>query len=368
MKVLFCSPYSSAPDVVKGGLNVWGKNIMTYYASHPQANLELVGVSFDRHTQSADDAQGLYVIWKGIIELARPTLTAVRAMRKQRPDAMHICSVARLGLLRDLVLLAAARIYGVRSVLHLHFGRAPELKQANTMEWKLLKLATRWATTVLTMNQPSYEALNALGIGHIDYLPNPLSEDVICQAEDCAANYEHQTGRLLFVGHAFPTKGVVELVEGCKGIDGIELRLVGKVDKEMAEKLRSIAGGDWLTLVGEMPHEQVLQEFAQADMLVFPSYSEGFPYVVLEAMVSRCPIVASRVGAIPDMLTVDSEEPCGICIEPKSAEAVRKAVTAMLADGEQKHAMAERGYERVKREFAMPVVWNRLVEIWKYSK
>ena len=113
-----------------------------------------------------------------------------------------------------------------------------------------------------------------------------------------------------------------------------------------------------------MTHEDVIREFFQADMFVFPSYSEGFPNVILEAMACGCAIVSSDVGAIPEMLDIDGKA-CGVCFKPKSADEVLEAVKSVINDSDLKQRLAANAKERVYNMYAIPMVWKQMVKIWK---
>jgi glycosyltransferase involved in cell wall biosynthesis len=63
-----------------------------------------------------------------------------------------------------------------------------------------------------------------------------------------------------------------------------------------------------------------------ADLFVLPTYTEGFPNVILEAMAAGKAIISTRVGAIPEMLAVDENESCGLVIAPRDAGALVAAL------------------------------------------
>ena len=209
----------------------------------------------------------------------------------------------------------------------------------------------------------------AEGFNHVAYLPNPLGMSALKAVSDGEGKYERVPRRLLYCGHVVVTKGVMELVEGCRQIPNIELRIVGRCTPEIKEQMQANARKSnedisWLNFVGEVTHEDVIREFFQADMFVFPSYSEGFPNVILEAMACGCPIVSSDVGAIPEMLDVDGKA-CGVCFKPKSADEVLEAVKSVIDDSGLKQKLAANAKERVYNMYAIPMVWKQMVKIWK---
>lgn len=368
IKVLLCSPYLSSDDVVKGGINTWGRYIMEYSATDGQSDAEIVPVSFDRFVSSTKGKSIFSRLLRGLQAYKIPVKKAISSMKMDAPDVLHLCTSAGFGLLRDLVLLRKAKRFGIKTVAHFHFGRIPELREQNNWEWKLIRNVIRHCDTAVVMNRPSEETLLAVGFTNVRYLPNPLAMNVLKKIEEIRDRYNRIPRRLLYAGHVIRTKGVYELVEACSQIPNIELRIVGKCTPEVESDLKTIASknndGTWMNIVGEVDHDTVLAELLQADMFVFPSYTEGFPNVILEAMACGCPIVSSDVGAIPEMLDIDGT-PCGICFESRNSQSVQDAILALLGHKERKADFVFRAYNRIETYYTISKVWENLINIWR---
>lgn len=368
MKILFCSPYSDSPEVIKGGINTWGRYIMAYYTQYAKDDVELVPVSFDRYTNVSEGQSVFSRIKAGYKEYACAIGEAVHKMDEKKPEVVHICTAAGLGLFRDLLLLRAAKRRGIKMVVHLHFGRTPELAKGRNWEWKMLLKVLRMCDVPVVMDRSSEKTLFDEGFKNVMYLPNPLGMSTIEAISKQEGKYERIPRRLLYCGHVIKTKGVIELIEGCRHIPNIELRIVGKYLPEIKEQMKSIArksGEDtsWLKFVGEIIHDEVIREFFQADMFIFPSYTEGFPNVIMEAMACGCPIVSSNVGAIPEMLDIDGDA-CGICFSPQSANEVYQAITSLIDNDKMKQTFVAKAKARVNNMYSMPKVWEQLINIW----
>lgn len=368
MKILLCSPYLQLPGIIPGGINVWANNILKYKETIA-SDIDVIPVSFDRRHYVSSDSNIIKRMYLGIEEYFSAIKEATQKMDSGKPDVMHVCTSASISLTKDIILVNAAKKRHIKSIVHFHFGRIPELAQKQNWEWKLVKRIVESADVIVTMDMQSYKALTCLGYNNIHYCPNPLSVAIMSQIEKEKGFIERIPGKLLFVGHVLPSKGVYELVNACKKFDGIELHIIGKTEESVRSKLLHIAAekdcGSWLKMRGEIPHDEVLREMMSASVFVFPSYTEGFPNVILEAMACGCPIVTTTVGAIPEMLNIEQGFNYGICVEPQNTRAFADGVKEMLSDSDYAARCAERAEKRVNEIYAVPVVWEQLSNIWR---
>jgi len=361
MKVLLCSPYNAGPEYEQGGIVVWANNIMSYYRAQ-NSDILVEVVPFNRKVRKKGN---LFSRISGGVVDYRFAIKETSKQLKDGYDVLHLCTSAQLSLTKDYIVLRKAKRKGVKTVIHLHFGRVPELVQKCNWEWKLLKRVIKQADAVATMDMRSYQALRELGYKHIHYLPNPLSQDIMKQITDEAFSVERVERKLCFVGHVIPTKGVYEMIQACRQIDNIKLHVIGKVAPEVRSRMEEIASNDnWLIFKGEMSHQGVIREMLSSDIFILPSYTEGFPNVILESMACGCAIVATTVGAIPEMLDISSDRPCGLCSEPKDVNILRNNVLYFLDNPTEARLFAERAEKRVNEYYAMPIIWKQLNSIW----
>lgn len=360
MKVLICSPRTG----VVGGIARWTRHILEYAASE-HVTLELVDFARTRSGRTIRFSllKGAYAL-NDYVKLIRK---AVSSIRTTRCDVLHITTPASFLLLKDLILLRAARRKGLKTIVHFHFGRIPDLYRMRNWEQKLLDRVIRRADRVVVIDKASYDTLLSNGYDHVDLLPNPLTPAVSSIVE-ANGDVVRRDRKLLFAGHVIETKGVFELIDACKGLDRIKLKVVGAVSEEMRMKLRHRAGNGceaWLEIAGELDFEATIKEMLSAGVFVLPTYTEGFPNVIIESMACGCPIVTTDVGAIPEMLDTEHGFNCGICVKPRDAEQLRTAVRKMLDDREYATKCGRNARKRVQMLYAMPQVWTQLTRIWK---
>lgn len=109
--------------------------------------------------------------------------------------------------------------------------------------------------------------------------------------------------------------------------------------------------------------EAVPALLSRLDLLVLPSFYEGFPNVVLEAMASRVPVVASAVGEVPKLV---EEGHTGFLVPPGDSAALADAILRVRTLSiSERRAMGERARERVEREFQIEDVAAKYLDLYR---
>jgi glycosyltransferase involved in cell wall biosynthesis len=155
--------------------------------------------------------------------------------------------------------------------------------------------------------------------------------------------------RVLAVGNVVPRKNlsvvataVGRLVDA--GVDA-ELRIVGQVPASgttTAGEMQRLLG-DRVTMTGYVSMEQLAREYAEADVLAFPSLYEGFGIPVVEAMTAGVPVVASTATCLPEIVG-----DAGLLAEPDDVDAWTAHLGALVGDSSQRASLIGRGVTRAK--------------------
>ncbi len=160
--------------------------------------------------------------------------------------------------------------------------------------------------------------------------------------------------RLLFVGRLASVKGVPVLFEALTKLlpkhPDLSLTLIGDGPERAA--LEQASHNQKLTAVNSFLGYQSQDEVATAlrahDIFVLPSFAEGVPVVLMEAMAAGLPVVATAVGGVGELVEHGKS---GLLVPPGDAEALSKALGALLEDPAKGKAMGEVGAAKVAAEF-----------------
>ncbi|MBC7156085.1 MAG: glycosyltransferase, partial [Rhodobacteraceae bacterium] len=151
--------------------------------------------------------------------------------------------------------------------------------------------------------------------------------------------------RLLFVGRLAGVKGVPVLLAALAGLrrrhPSVHLTLIGDGPERAALEAEAAALGlgGAVRFAGYASQEGVAAALAEADILVLPSFAEGVPVVLMEALAAGVAVVATAVGGVGELITPE----CGLLVAPGDAEALEHALDALLADPGARAALAAAG-------------------------
>ncbi|MEA2326849.1 MAG: hypothetical protein QOE68_1808 [Thermoanaerobaculia bacterium] len=161
--------------------------------------------------------------------------------------------------------------------------------------------------------------------------------------------------RILTVAHLYPRKGVDTLLRAFASVsgDGV-LRIVGTgPERERLEHLaRTLDIADRIHFLGHLPFAALVAEYRNATIFALPTEQEGFGIVFLEAMASGLPIVATRVAAVPEVV---SDGMTGLLVDPGDEVALAQRIDALLRDTDLGGRFGFAGRTTVSR-FDAPVV------------
>jgi glycosyltransferase involved in cell wall biosynthesis len=220
----------------------------------------------------------------------------------------------------------------------------------------------RLAHTVIAIDEATEWAIREHTPGvHVVRLPNCVDLSAVLQS--IVGNCNGRPPTILYLGWIIPTKGIEELMQAWSSLppSAWRLELTGPGEQSYCDGLLKRYAPRSLEIFGEMAHVAALERMARADVVVLPSYTEGFPNVVAEAMALGKPVIATTVGAIPEMLADD----CGVLVPPRDAVSLRDAMARVLNDAGLRARLGDSARRRALTLYALPVVFQRLVDLWR---
>ncbi|ASP47974.1 glycosyltransferase [Cognaticolwellia beringensis] len=199
---------------------------------------------------------------------------------------------------------------------------------------KQIIAASKRAVGILSVSQALADEMITMGIDKekIRVIYNGVDHDIF-NSKHFITNKKIDD-YILYVGNLKKEKGVIELIKGFAAISEKypALKLLyagpGNLRSELANQAKNLAISNKVVLLGSVDHNQLPELISQARVLALPSYNEGVPNVVLEAMACGTPVLATDVGGIPEVV---NEKICGKIIVARSDTAVAEGLDYILS-------------------------------------
>ncbi|MEO1621501.1 MAG: glycosyltransferase family 4 protein [Cyanobacteria bacterium J06632_3] len=172
--------------------------------------------------------------------------------------------------------------------------------------------------------------------------------------------------RLLFVGRLAAVKGLPMLLDSVKQLKetmpNIRLTIVGDgPDRQMLEAQTAEAGlNEQVQFVGYQSQAAVRDYLQQTDVFVLPSFAEGVPVVLMEAMMSGVPVVATQIAGVSE-LVIDGES--GFLVPPSNVDILCDRIQKLLADGPLRQRFGQKGAQKVQAEFDISQESQKLAKL-----
>lgn len=269
-----------------------------------------------------------------------------------QPDIIHLNS-SKAGVLGSL----AARLAGMTKVIFTAHGFAflePRSILTRGIYYWAERLASKFRGKIITVSD--YDRQQAI---KANIAPTEKLVTIHNGIEaDKSAGYDNSVARP-FIGQSidvgtianlYKTKGLEYLVDAAKLAlkDFPQVRFVvigeGTERANLESRISNLGLEDNFKLVGEKPN--AARYLSQFNIFILPSIKEGFPYTLLEAMAAGLPIVATRVGGIPEAMI---DQKTGILVEPKNPPALANAIADLLRHPEKAKALGAAAREQVKK-------------------
>ena len=318
------------------GVTAMNAQVVASEALRREVELDVVALQFSDTVAELGRVSPRKVVRAGVVAAQLARRFALR------PDAFYITlATQRPAIVRDAAYLGLARAMGVPRIVHLHARPEPDVLP-------LLRRALRGATVILLARGLRADLGDAVSDAQIRYVANGIPDLGEVVREPRAVP------RVLFLANLLPEKGPLVLVATLgelarRGV-AFSATFAGAPSREIgAEQMRAaiIAAGlaERARYVGAVDPGGRATLFRDHDVFVLPTAREAFGLVVLEAMAAGLPVIATREGALPELVS-DSET--GILAE---RDRLADPIARLLADPAERARMGRCGRERFLARF-----------------
>lgn len=286
-----------------------------------------------------------------LIFTAKAYVKIIVAYRKTKFDILHVHMSERSSIKRKGIVMSYAKKRGAKIVLHMHGAEFEVLyKQMTPNKQKSVRDILNLADKILILGKYWSEFIGSL-------VDDPAKVVVVYNAVSVPKAYEYDRGSksILFLGAVSKRKGKELLLEALKQKEDVlserfDVKIYGPdVDGNIVQLIEEKGLSSWVKYCGWLGKEDKAGVLKTTAVNVLPSYNEGLPMTILEAMSYGIPSITTSVAAIPE--AVNSEN--GIVINPGSVDELADALEKMCTDDTYRFELSRKAYEDAASIFSV---------------
>ena len=274
----------------------------------------------------------------------------------RRLRIVHIHSAADGSFYRASIVIKVCKAFGKKVIFHSHASRFKDFYNESPQKtWIVNTINDVDTVLVLSNSWKLWFASIGVNIDKIEVLNNITSLPQIANIP-----IKDDKLHLLFLGLIGDRKGIFDIVKAIgENKEVFKTRLLFKIggnthEKELLSAINEYGIGDFVQYEGWVSGKKKIDLLNWADVYILPSYNEGLPIGILEAMSYGCAIISSPVGGIPEVV---KNEENGIIVEPGNICQISDAIISLF-DNQKRKRMSDSNKEKVKNYLPDKVIDN----------
>ncbi len=309
-------------------------------------------------------------VLKRLIFFAKALVKFIYLVVFKKIAFIHNHSAMRGSFWRKNVFSTLARMRGIPVILHLHGSEMESFYNSQSEAGKSRISSVLEKANAVVVLSKSWEdfVLKIAPQSHVHIIHNYVAVPDARLLEATGETKErHEAVKILFLGLIGRRKGVFDLIEAVKVLQekclGFHLYIGGNGEEKKAQNLvTKLNLGQSITFLGWVSGEQKNEYLSKTDIYILPSYNEGLPMSLLEAMSWQKPVVSTQVGGIPELVRPSKD---GLLVEAGDVDAIAEALECLIVDEKFRLACGVNARNRVINGFSKEVIIPEIERLYK---
>lgn len=298
-----------------------------------------------------------------LLTLVKALLSVIALLATHRRVVVHVHSASRASFWRKSIFMTIAMIAKCPVILHLHGGEFAQFydTECGKVRRRIVRFFLERATRVIVLSELWRAWITTIADNRrVVCIPNP-----VCEVEEEPRS--HRRNIVLFLGRLERRKGVFDLLDAIAAlrthVPDIRLVCAGDGDLESVARYAERLGiENAVSLPGWVGPAERQSLMNLAAVYVLPSYAEGLPVSLLEAMAAGLPVAAASVGGIPDVVADGIN---GFLFAPGDGAMLQRLLRRLMHDPELGRRTALAARETIRMRFAKERVLAQLDELYR---
>ncbi|PGW34037.1 glycosyl transferase [Bacillus cereus] len=279
----------------------------------------------------------------------------------QQVKILHIHTASRGSFFRKRIFVKLGKLFKKKIILHIHGAEFMVFYQESneTVKNQIREILDQ-VDVIITLSQKWKQ--------DIESITNNKNVKVIYNAIDNQKFNlsDLDSHNILFMGRVGTRKGIYDLVDIMpyliKEFPNVKLHIAGDGDlSTLKRKIEDLNINNSIFIHGWINYNQKVQLLEHSSVFILPSYNEGLPVSILEAMAAGLPVISTNIGGIPEQIDNNSS---GFIIKPGDKEGLVKCITILLADKDIRKTFGKNANYKVDKSFSLNVIGDEILSMY----
>lgn len=281
---------------------------------------------------------------------------------KRNYDVYHIHAASYGSTFRKAWYVRTVKKWNKKVILHIH-GAEYMLFYSKSRRKNYITSTLRLADYVIALsNTWKQEFVSTFGLTNCLVVENGINTEPFAGAITDPNNHPKS---LLMLGRMGTRKGTYDLLRAIaqvkNTIPDIICYLAGDGERDKVQNyIHKYNLKDNVKIMGWVGKNEKINLLKKSSILVLPSYNEGLPMAILEAMAAQKAIIASNVGAIPEVISIEN----GVLVNPGDIQHLKTAIIKLCQDTKLLKNLGQNNHNLIQQKFSMNIMHQKIAEIY----
>lgn len=279
---------------------------------------------------------------------------------------IHVHFSERGSFLRKNIVTYLGKLYGKSIIIHMHGAEFKEFFESSSYKDKIIKFLLRADKVIVLGN--SWDS-------YVKSLNNKINTVIMRNSVECVketVEFKDKNVNILFLAVITERKGILDLVRAANiikkdsDLEEYNINFIiagsGKEENKVQELVSSLGLSDLFIFEGWVGKEKKIELLKKSQLFILPSYNEGLPLSILEAMSYGLPIITTNVGSIEDAVINGFN---GIIIEPGKVEDIAKAIKDIIINKKRWKLFSKNSKALINNHYNKDKYFNKIRDLYK---
>ena len=269
----------------------------------------------------------------------------------KRPVNIQVFTSSFWGFWRSSILILIAKYYNVKVIFSLLNAIDVFWEESSFLSKLMIKFILNKCDYILVQSKGIKTFVNKLTETNVEAIYNGIDLKDFEYFSIKNSVPKDDKKQIVFVGALTKNKGVYDLIDAYRMINdnSIKYVFIGSGDVNELKNLGNKNGiGDQLIFKGNVSDEEKIKTLMESNIFVLPSYAEGQPLAILEAMCSGLPIISTNIGSIPEII---KEGVNGFIVDPGDTQALSEKIRYLIENENESKNISKNNYETARKRY-----------------